>query len=256
MNQVTKKRRIETKAIVLGYAMSRLDTKFLMNFSYPTWSAAFKGIGTKTGIPAASIKNLRDEFDPFHTNRRKGWHKRELRQNRQRVMDELAVMSESALIEFVSQLIGTENSGIVEAIDSMAVVTGVAYNVAERLLTGRRAEEYFVRKCMDIVEFPTSSIIDYREKAKGFDFGVKSDPEIAIEVKGMKSKRGQIQFTDKEWSEAALRRERYLVVVVAILDKGNLARVFPDPHASLVANCRYQRSLTATWHTTVSIANK
>ncbi len=70
---------IEVEAIIVAYAMSRLDAQFLMRFSYESWREAFRATGSRLGVPPASMKNLRDEFDPLHPNGRKGWHKRRLR---------------------------------------------------------------------------------------------------------------------------------------------------------------------------------
>ena len=87
MSQDQQKKRIETKALVVGYAMSRLDKRFLEAFELGSWNAAFRLAGDQLGIPASSVKNLRDEFDPFHDNMRRGWHKRPLRANRHRVLE-------------------------------------------------------------------------------------------------------------------------------------------------------------------------
>src|SRR5690242_20035220 len=100
MVQRNSRQRIETEAIILGYAMSRLDTRYLAETAAQSWRHAFATASTALTIPSASIKNLRDEFDPLHGNRRKGWRGRAMRPNRQRVADEFAEVSDDALIEF------------------------------------------------------------------------------------------------------------------------------------------------------------
>ena len=69
--------------------------------------------------------------------------------------------------------------------DHFAVGNRVAHNVAERLLTGRRAEEYFLQHSHSLVQVINDNILDLRNAACGFDFGVKGRAEWAIEVKGL-----------------------------------------------------------------------
>jgi hypothetical protein len=245
--------RLETEAIVIGYAMSRLDASYLQALGFESWTLAFQHASALLQEPANSFKNLRDEFDPFHTNSRQGWHKRAVRQSRQRVLDELADVSDDALLELVRRILARDETATADAIDSLAVVTKRAANVAERLLTGRRAEEYFLPNSERILGIPQKEIIDYRNAACGFDFGRVAVPEIAIEIKGMKAAKGSIQFTDREWIEAGVRRDRYILVVVGRLATEPQAKVFEDPYSSLNVMCDYVQSLTASWSAGVSV---
>lgn len=196
---------------------------------------------------------MRDEFDPVHGNPRRGWHKRPLRTSRQRVIDELQEVSDDALGELVSRIIQQDDDSVDEAIDSLAATTRIAHNVAERLLTGRRAEEFFLQGSAEIIGVASEKILDFRQAARGFDFSVEGNLEWAIEVKGIKRMRGAIQFTDREWSEAKIRRSDYWLVVVGNLDADPIPKVFRDPHATLKAHCAYQKSITATWRSSVSV---
>lgn len=240
-------RRLETKAIVVGYAMSRLDTEYLKELGLPSWKRAFSEASVALKLPPATFKNLRDEFDPVHTNPRRGWHKRSLRPSRQRVLDEMLEVSNDALLELVKRILGSDEEAVAEAIDSLSVVTRIAHNVAERLLTGRRAEQYFVRNCTSLVGLYPEELLDVRDAAQGYDFGVKTRPEVAIEVKGMKHFRGSIQFTDREWQEAGRRRTDYWVVIVGGLQRRPRGEVVTDPHSNIQALCRFQRSVCAVW---------
>lgn len=253
MEAPLKHQRLQTEALVIGYAMSRLDTAYLGRRGCSSWKHAFSRAGAALSIPPASLKNLRDEFDPLHGNSRKGWHKRVLRPNRQRILDELKDVSDEALLELVASILKRDSHATVEAIDSLAVTNRVAHNVAERLLTGRRAEDYFLEHSFRIVNVERSDILDFRQAARGFDFGVRRREECAIEIKGLKSRHGEILFTDREWSEAKCRRTNYWLVVVGNLSADPSARVICDPHFALQAKCQYQTSLTAIWRSRVSI---
>lgn len=253
MTEETKRTRLETEAIVIGYAMSRLDTDYLTARRHQRWQEAYQEAARALEEPVASFKNLRDEFDPVHPNPRQGWHQRALRPNRQRVLDELQEVSNDALNELVERILRRDENEIVEAIDALAVVTRRPANVAERLLTGRRAEEYFLSHCEELVQVEPAAIVDLRQSALGFDFGVQGQPERAIEVKGLKPTKGAVQFTDREWSEAKYRRDNYWLVVVGNLGADPESRVIRDPFSVLTAHCTYQTSVTAVWRSTVSI---
>ncbi len=247
--------RLATEAIVIGYAMSRLDVKYLVARRLQTWGQVYVEAGNTLSCPPMSLKNLRDEFDPVHANPRRGWHRNtdRLRPSRQRVLDELEVLSDNALLELIARILCHDEEAVGTAIDSLAVTTHVAHNVAERLLTGRRAEEYFLEHCKELVGFDSSQVIDLRQAALGFDFGIDRRPELAIEVKGMKQHRGAIQFTDREWSVAEYRGEQYWLAIVGNLSAEPIARIIRDPHTVLSARCSYKTTIAAVWRSTVSV---
>lgn len=253
MTEEFTRTRLETEALVIGYAMSRLDTKYLVAHQYQTWQDAFRDAAQSLSEPAASFKNLRDEFDPVHPNPRRGWYQRSLRPNRQRVLDEMQEVSDDALLELVRRILQHDQEATVEAIDALAVVTRRPANVAERLLTGRRAEEYFLAHCEQLIQIEANAIIDLRQSALGFDFGIAGQPERAVEVKGLKPMSGGILFTDREWSEAKYRRDNYWLIVVGNLAADPMVRVVRDPHAALTVHCTYQTSVTAVWRSTFSV---
>lgn len=233
--------------------MSRLDAEYIHARGARTWTRVFTEASECLGVPASSFKNLRDEFDPLHANRRKGWRRRPLRPSRQNVLVQLQDLSDEALLALVDKILARNEDVTVEAVDSLAGISTVVHNVAERLLTGKRAEEYFLRQCNRLIGVHRSSIVDLRNSAMGFDFGVSSAPELAIEVKGLKTLRGAIQFTDREWREARVRLENYWLVVVGGLGASPKARVFKNPHGNLRVDCKYVRSVSAIWRSNVKV---
>ena len=253
MSDETKRTRLETEALVLGYAMSRLDTGYLENRKVKTWQQAYREASLALSKPPATFDNLRDEFDPIHPNQRQGWRNRPMRPTRERVVSELSEVSDEALSEMVARILQRDEEAVVEAIDALALTTKIPANVAERLLTGRRAEDYFLENSLCLVNAPPAEIVDLRLSAGGFDFGIRNHPEIAVEVKGLKLKSGGILFTDREWREARQRRQNYLLIVVGNLAAEPVAQVIPDPHSALVANCTLQTSVTAVWRSSVSL---
>lgn len=246
--------RLETEALIVGYAMSRLDTEYLRLRRLSKWQEAFGEAAAALQEPKASFKNLRDEFDPFHDNARRGWHQRLLRPNRQRIMDELQEVSDDALMELVSRILGKDEEAVLEAVDALAVVTRVPGNAAERLLTGRRAEDYFLENCKSLVQIDPTNVLDLRLAAQGFDFGVNGQPDWAIEIKGVKQRRGDIQFTDREWVEAKRRRQNYWLIVIANLAAEPIPKIVVDPYRNLRATSSVRTSVAVIWRSTVSVS--
>lgn len=245
--------RLDTEALVIGYAMSRLDQAYLAERHCSTWSQAYEEAAQALTRPSQTFKNLRDEFDPFHTNSRRGWHQRPIRLDRQKVMEELKEVSKEALLELVARILKREDEVTAEAIDSLAPVNRVAHNVAERLLTGRLAEEFFLSNVYTLLQIEPTNLLDLRQAACGYDFGVRTQLEWAIEVKGLKQTKGNIQFTDREWSEARIRQENYWLVVVGNIATEPLPRIIRNPHAQLSAYSTYRQSIVVEWHSTISV---
>ncbi len=249
----SNRRRLETVAIVVGYAMSRLDDRYLRSQGVRTWKAAFDRAAKALRVRSASLKNLRDEFDPFHDNSRRGWRNRPLRPNRQRVMGDLSEVSDDALLESVNRILGGDKTATDDLLDSLIEVRPAVYNVAERLLTGRHAENLFLNNCESWVGISRSEVLDRRDSALGFDFAVAGLPARAIEVKGLRGHSGAIQFTDREWREAKVRQAEYWLVVVGNITATPVFQLWKDPHRVLSVQCRYQRSVAAVWTSRVAI---
>lgn len=253
MSETKKRTRLETEAIVIGYAMSRLDREYLAVRNCSTWQAAYEEAAKLLAKPPETFNNLRDEFDPVHPNDRKGWHNRTMRDSRQKVLNELKDLSDDALMELVKHILRRDEETIGEAIDSLAEVNHIAHNVAERLLTGRRAEEYFLANSQQLIQVPPTNIIDPRNSACGYDFSVQAQPRWAIEIKGLKTSRGVIQFTDREWTEAKLRGIDYWLVVVGNLATQPIPKVFRDPYHALTIQSRYRQTVAIEWTATVTL---
>ncbi|MGH7169292.1 MAG: protein NO VEIN domain-containing protein [Gemmataceae bacterium] len=247
--------RLETEAIILGYAMSRLDGRYLQYRGVRTWRSAFEEVSEALTIRSSSIKNLRDEFDPVHCNQRRGWHQRPLRPNRQRVLDDLKDVSDDALMALVDRIIARDEEATVEAVDSLAAIPRTAHNVAERLLTGRRAEDYFLAHSQSLIGIASDELVDRRQAACGYDFGVTRRPEVGIEIKGLKPIAGELLFTDREWSEASIRLENYWLVVIGNLNSKPRGKVLLNPHRNLPATCSYQVTVAAVWRSKFSVAS-
>lgn len=199
------------------------------------------------------MKNLRDEFDPVHSNARMGWHKRPLRPNRQRVLGELCDASDEAIIEVVARLLERDKEVEELVTKPMAADRRHTENVAERLRTGRLAEAYFMENSLPICGIEASLLTDCRQHACGYDFGVSSLAALALEIKGLKAMRGQILFTDNEWHEANCRRLNYWLVVVGSVDTLPRATLIKNPAESIKVTSQIRQSATISWRATIAV---
>src|SRR5688500_10937359 len=108
MTDNKRDRRLETEALIIGYAMRRLDVQYLRYRKVKSWRAAYEEAAQGLVVRASSIKNLRDEFDPFHSNKRRGWHRRPMKPSRLRVLGDLKDVSDDALMALVDRIIGRD----------------------------------------------------------------------------------------------------------------------------------------------------
>src|ERR1051325_10197435 len=88
---------LPTEALVVAYAMSRLDGVYLASRGAHTWKQAFSEAAGALSVRATSLNNLRDEYDPIFGHR-KGWYQRAMRPDRLRVMGDLAEVTDEALM--------------------------------------------------------------------------------------------------------------------------------------------------------------
>src|SRR5580658_2298478 len=76
------------KLILSGLYLSKFDSLGLKRLGFDNFVEAFNVIGYALGSRPASVKNYRDEFDPFFPNQRKGWHNRPTREYCREVYEE------------------------------------------------------------------------------------------------------------------------------------------------------------------------
>lgn len=108
MRELSDKKEI---GLVVSYYLSRCNEKALKALGYKNFSEAFKGIGDLLNENPNNIRNMRDEFDPYFDNGRRGWYQRGLRASRQKVFDDLASVSDAELEKRVKKLLGIAKGG-------------------------------------------------------------------------------------------------------------------------------------------------
>jgi hypothetical protein len=67
------------KAILCGLYLSKFDKGRLVSLGFSTFAEAYDVLGFALNSKPASIKNYRDEMDPYFPNDRQGWGNRKMR---------------------------------------------------------------------------------------------------------------------------------------------------------------------------------
>ena len=130
------------KLILTGLYLSKYDSLALKSLGFESFTEVFNVIGYALGSKPASIKNYRDEFDPLFPNRRKGWHKRPIRDYCRKVFEEYKNLDFESFTGLVRSLVGYDDSvwsEIQERDDEGESLS----QFAKRLITGLAAEQYF-----------------------------------------------------------------------------------------------------------------
>lgn len=92
--------------LIVSYYLSRCDLKAVNALGYSCWNETFEKLGAILNINPNSIKNMRDEFDPYFKNSRVGWYQRALTTSRKEVYECLKDWSDIEVGVLAKELIG------------------------------------------------------------------------------------------------------------------------------------------------------
>ena len=213
-------------AMVVALYLSKFGEPGLAQLGFPTYRQAFEKVATVLGVKPNSVRNWRDEFDPYYDSGRRGWYQRPMRPSRLEVMATLDNLSEVALRAVVLDIIRSPAPSLVQEGLRLVLSEGNApknkakteIQYVARGPTGRMAEEFFVSR-FRAGETPfRGELRDRRDDGMGFDFEIVAPgSRQLVEVKGMAKELGGIAFTDKEWKVAnEVQSEYYLGLVTQI----------------------------------------
>jgi len=243
------------RALVVAYFLSRCDRKGYQALGFATWSSAYDGIGAKLGVPPATIKHMRDSFDPYCSPVRKGWHQRPVLRSRVQVMEAYADLSGDALYEVAQDILGGKAEAaqvyiapIVGTGRKEVNIMGDNLAFAARLRTGEAAEDFFQAQYPTLPQFEGMELEDTRKLGTGFDFRVHGPGIVrAVEVKGVIGKTGSIAFTDKEWAVAHYLKGDYILALVRSLDSAPALELTVDPAAHISVIRRSIETVSVYW---------
>ena len=235
------------RQILCGLFISRFDQEGLKYLGFKSFAEAFNTLGYSLRARPASIKNYRDELDPFFPNKRKGWHKRPLRDHCRHLLN---IYGNATITDLGELIKGFLLPGkVVESSPEVRRVLAahnadMSSSFAKRLITGKAAEEYFSLHHGKMQEFSGLALTDTTGWGCGFDFKLSAashDTFFAVEVKGLRTKYGQIQLTDLEYDMADALRSRYYLVLVRNFAEQPFHTIIKDPTHSEISFAKVTR---------------
>lgn len=243
-----------SKALIVSFYLSKYDTVAYKNLNYGNMTNTHAKIGEILDVNPNSIKNMRDEYDPYHPNNRSGWHQRPLRPSRQKVFNTFTDLTELALREIVLDILNQKyDESVVPIIENISNQQDdescddeTAYT--SRGITGEKAEKYFQDNWK--VHYPDYSQIENRTKdGCGYDFKLigNDNSEKYIEVKGIKSENGGILLTSKEWDVAIEETNKFDLFIVSNINENPVIKTISDPAKNLIPKKQVQTVIQVNW---------
>jgi hypothetical protein len=230
------------KAILIGLYLSKFDENAIGEFGFIGYNQAFNILGYSIGVKPASIKNYRDEFDPYFPNTRKGWHRRSMRKYCEKYLNDFSSLDFDDFTDLIKGFVVTnyEMEKFIEKVERK----NISESIAKRLMTGKSAEEYFKRNYLVINQFENYELTDTTNMACGFDFKLSHDVDFfCVEVKGLNYTTGSIAMTEKEFFIANELKQKYCLFVVMNFAERPNHQLFFDPLNSRLSFRKTERTV-------------
>jgi hypothetical protein len=241
--------------ILCGLFLSKFNERALESLGFDNFAEAYNVLGSALDVRPSTIKNYRDELDPYFLNQRKGWHQRPLRKHCENVLHRYGGLRFSALAAEVKLLFDpvADLPGVTTDYVSEDEVDSTTF--AKRLVTGRAAEGYFRTNYHSHQELLGGLLVDTTETGCGFDFRInfaESPIFFAVEVKGLSESCGNLALTEKEHRRAEQLRDRYFLYVVRNFKDAPFASMWRDPLDSLLQwQLTKQEQIITSWRTKI-----
>lgn len=243
------------KSVIAGLYLSKFNSAGLKFLGFSSFKEAFNAIGLALSTKPASIKNYRDEFDPYFPSGRKGWRKREIQADRRVIFESCKEMDLEPLADFLRASVYGGDLDLLREAAEKDEANETESTFAKRLITGLAAENYFksIHPKLPILQ-------DYRlenvsRMGCGFDFKLSNSgsPEfLAVEVKGLNEPRGTIALTEKEHRVAGLLSDRFFLFVVRNFRETPLHNVYRNPLNSGLSFVRHDKPvIQLSWRMTI-----
>jgi hypothetical protein len=219
-------------SLVVAYYLSKYNENAYKALGLGNRTESHQIIGKILGVNKNTVKNMRDEFDPLHDNPRSGWHQRELRPSRKKIIEQFQGLQEEELRDLVLEILenknvldGNSSPNLIEALDepnanSVFIVRGI---------TGRKAEEIFLEFHKANALPLQGEIIDKRDHGCGYDYEICGVTKAYVEVKGLDGDSGGISFTSKEWDIAQKEGEKYFLVLIKNVSSTPSIEIIQNP---------------------------
>ena len=251
------------KALIIAFYLSKFDALAYKNLGFGTQSQTHEHIGNVLGIKPATIKNYRDEFDPYEDNSRVGWYQKEARKSISKIKIDFDNLEEYSLQKIVKGFLsGNDATNFLSIISNIKLTEDKDDNKEESnkafsiqmTQTGKLAEEYFKQNYINIlksfitINSTNHKLIDTRLNGCGYDYEIEiDDKKFFIEIKGVYNNSGNIRFTDKEWSFANNKKDEYFLVVIKNISERPYPIVIQNPSQKLNPEINIQQIVQVSW---------
>jgi len=238
------------KLILTALYLSKYDALGLKALGFGSFTEAFNVIGFAMGSKPASLKNYRDEFDPFFPNRRKGWHKRPIRDYCLKVYEKYKSLDFETFTGLVKSLVAYYDDPWSE-VQVREERDKSEFSFASRLTTGLAAEEYFESVQPSLPVFKAHDVENTTRLGCGYDFRLRKEGDqdfLAVEVKGLKERAGSVSMTPKEYEVAAALQDRFFLFVVKNFQESPFHEIFQNPLSSRLLFTKRERvTVNVSW---------
>jgi hypothetical protein len=242
------------KLILTGLYFSKYDSVGLKKLGFGNFTEAFNAIGFALGAKPSTIKNYRDEFDPLFPNMRQGWHKRPIRHYCRRVFEEYKELDLEIFSGLIRSFVGYDEN-VWSEMETKDVTQKKESTFAKRLITGLAAEKYFQAVHPNIPEFKGYAIEDTTQLGCGYDFKLQTSSQadfLAVEVKGLRDRKGGLYLTPKEYEIATALTDRFFLFVVKNFKESPFHEIYPNPIGGGLRFTRKERvTVNISWMTSV-----
>ena len=236
---------VREQSILLGLYLSKFDIEGISALGFSSFIEVYNTFALAIGTKPATIKNYRDELDPYFPNARKGWHQRPLRDHCAKIFDKYKDADISTLQNMVCSFVSVPLTEDETSFHEQA--QALENTFAKRLITGKAAENFFIENYFKESVFQASELVDVTQTGCGYDFRLHDklkDVPFAVEVKGLRMNFGSLSMTDKEYRVANEIGDRYFLYVVKNFEEMPTAVNIRNPLKSSLAFNKHERVVT------------
>ncbi|MDR1768889.1 MAG: DUF3883 domain-containing protein [Propionibacteriaceae bacterium] len=201
---------------LVGLFLSKFNQQALRHLGFSGYTEAYNTLGYALGVRPSSLKNHRDEYDPYFPNPRAGWHKRAMKPLNKLIFDRFRSLDFEEFSELIESFLDPDIRTKRIVAETLGEDPELVEASVRRQLTGLAAETYFEQHHAAVPQFAQSTLADMRALACGFDYTV-SDGSLTfyVEVKGLRETRGTITMTEREYDVATKLRKSYCLFIVS-----------------------------------------
>jgi len=236
------------KLILTGLYLSKYDSVGLDRLGFGGFVEAFNTVGYALGAKPMTVKNYRDEFDPLFRNARKGWHKRPIRDYCREIFEQYKHLDIDTFAGLIKSFAGYDDNLWSEVKVKKDEDEGES-SFAKRLITGLAAERYFESVQPNLSEFEGYLAENTTQIGCGYDFRLRREADedfLAVEVKGLKERKGTLSLTPKEYQVAAALSDRFVLFVVKNFQESPFHEIYQNP---LLGHLHFLKRETVVIHT-------